>query len=297
MEMAPLKAFLVLARQGHMTRAAAALHLTQPAVSSQLARLEDELGQKLFDRTPKGMVLTEAGQIFRVYVEEALIRLKEGQEALDRLAGLEEGSLSIGGGATATTYLFPSLLGDLHELHPAIRLFVREQGSEAVARSVVAGELDLGVVTSNIVTKDLIAGTGARLKVEAWIEDELILISPPEHPLKNQKDYVFEDLRGEPFVLFEAGSAVRNLIEKRLQEADVKVQSVMELRSIESIKQMVASGIGSAFVSRFALGAEDQGLSCAEGPLLRRLDLVYRTDRSLHPAAKKFLALARAMIQ
>lgn len=293
MEITPLRTFLALAREGHMTRAAASLHLTQPAVSTQLAHLEEELGQRLFDRTPKGLVLTEAGRTFRAYVEEALARLAEGRSALDRLAGLTQGALAIGGGATATTYLFPPLLGLFHERHPSIRLFVREQGSLSVVEALIRGELDLGVVTLPVPVAEMQAGVGARLEVEPWVEDELRLIVPEGWPLAARRSFTWRDLDGLPMVLFEAGTAVRNLIDRHLADAGIQGAIVMELRSIESIKQMVAFGIGAAFVSRYALGDPEAGLTCEEGPLTRRLALVYRSDRSLSPASQTFLALAR----
>lgn len=293
MELTPLRTFLALAREGNMTRAAAALHLTQPALSSQLTRLEEELGHRLFDRTPKGLVLTDTGRLFRGHVEEALGRLEEGRLALDRMAGLEIGALAIGGGATATTYLFPPLLGAFHGRYPSIRLFVREQGSASVVEGILAGELDLGVVTLPIPMAELVTASGAKLEVETWVEDELHLIVPRDHPLAGRASFSWADLRGQPFVLFEAGSAVRGLIDRHLKDAGITVEIVMELRSIESIKQMVAAGIGAAFVSRFALTEADRGLRCEEGSLLRRLALVYRADRTLSPAAVGFLTLAR----
>jgi len=291
MELGPLRSLLVLARERNMTRAAAALHLTQPAVSSQIARLEAELGQKLFDRTPKGVELTEAGRVLRPFVEEALHRLEEGRSALEQLAGLERGALAIGGGATATTYLLPSLLGQFHARHPAIRLFVREQGSQSVVDAVVAGELDLGIVTLPVATP---SSGGARLEVEPWVQDELLLIVPPAHALAGRARFTWSDLDGAPVVLFEAGTAVRSLIDAHVARAGIEVEIVMELRSIESIKQMVAQGIGAAFVSRFALrDRPDAGLACEEGPLERALGLIYRADRLLSPAARSFLERAR----
>lgn len=289
MELAPLKSFLILAEEGHMTRASRRLNLTQPAVSAQLKRLEDEVGQ-LFHRTPKGLVLTAAGELFRGYVEDALIRLTDGAEALARLAGLERGTLAIGGGATATTYLLPAVLGRFHERYPAVRIFVREQGSRGVVEAVLAGQLDLGVVTLPVDDKP------QRLTVLPWLEDELRLIVPPGHRLAGARAFRWADLEGSPLVLFEARTAVRDLIDQHLDqhlaEASARVDIVMELRSIESIKQMVAQGIGAAFVSRFALAGDDEaGLRCADGPLSRQLAVVHRSDRRLGPAASAFLAL------
>ncbi len=216
MDIGNLQTFLTLAKIGHMTRAARQLHLTQPAVSAQLQKLEDELGQKLFDRTPKGMVLTEAGELWRTHVEEALATLLAGERALDELMGLERGALSIGGGATATTYLLPRLLGQFHARHPGIQLFVREQGSQIVLESVLAGELELGIVTLPVSTQK------APVHIEPWIEDELHLIVPRGHALASAKSFAWKDLEGESLVLFEAGSAVRDLIDGQLELSQTK---------------------------------------------------------------------------
>lgn len=283
MDIDNLKTFLTLARLGHMTRAAKELHLTQPAVSAQLQKIEEALGQRLFDRTPKGMVLTEAGELWRTHVERALADLQSGQRALDEMLGLEKGALSIGGGATATTYLLPRHLGAFHARHPGIQLFVREQGSQIVLESVLGGELELGIVT-------LPMGQSPRhVHVETWIEDELRLIVPRTHALFGKRSFAWKQLEGQDLVLFEAGSAVRELIDGHLQRANIHTQTVMELRSIESIKQMVQEGIGAAFVSRFALAHSEHALTPEHDPILRTLALIWRTDRTLSVAASAFL--------
>lgn len=287
MDIGALHSFLAIAREGHLTRAARTLHLSQPAVSAQLARLEDDLGTALFHRTPKGMALTEAGELFRAYAEQALLFLDDGREALEALRGLQRGVLSVGGGATATTYLLPPLLRRFHEAHPAIRLFVREQGSAAVVEGVLAGELDLGVVTLPIDTR------GDRLHVTPWLQDDLRLVVPPGHRLSRRRKFRWEELADEPLVLFEGGTAVRKLIDEALAAARVEPEIVMELRSIESIKQMVAQGIGSAFVSRFALPERHGGLVPRDGAdgLVRALAVIRRADRRPSAAARAFLGL------
>jgi LysR family cyn operon transcriptional activator len=286
MDLTTLESFLTLARIGHMTRAAAELHLTQPAVSAQLQKLEEQLGYRLFDRTPKGMVLTRAGEVWRQHVEESLAKLEDGKRALSELAGLERGSLAIGGGATATTYLLPSLLGRFHNLYPSIQLFVREQGSQSVLASVISGELELGIVTLPVA---LPSSNAAHLHIEEWVEDELRLIVPKSHALDGARSFRWEQLDGEALVLFEAGSAVRRILDGSMAEAQIRTEIVMELRSIESIKQMVRQGIGAAFVSRFALSEPERGLVCKDGPLSRQLGLIWRTDRTMSTASRTFL--------
>lgn len=288
MDISALHTFITLARVGHMTRTANMLHLTQPAVSAQLSKLETEVGHRLFDRTAKGMVLTQAGQVYLQHVEESLKWLKDGQTALEELTGLIRGQLAIGGGATATTYLFPPTLGQFHLEYPGIRMFVREQGSEHVVESILKGELDLGVVTLPIQV------SASKLHIEPWIEDELRLIVPPTHKLADKKRFKWEDLHEQPLVLFEAGSAVRQLIDQRLQEQAITTNIVMELRSIESIKQMVTQGIGAAFVSQFALERAQHALRASGSPLTRQLAIVWRADRRLSQASARFLEMLLA---
>lgn len=318
----PLKTFLVLASEGKMSRAATLLHRTQPALSAQLARLEEDLGAPLFHRTSKGLVLTDAGRLFHTYAEAALSAVRDGREAVRALAGLERGELVIGGGATATTYLLPAALRDFHHRYPAIRLRVREQGSRAVIDGVLSGELDLGIVT---LERQGDAGPApARLRqsglaVEPWIEDELMLLVPPGHRLAKKKTYRWSDLANEPLVLFEPGTAVRNLIDQHLLKARVQVVIVMELRSIDAIQQMVRQGIGLGFVSRWSLSGEAHpprrmkpqpiprdgpppkdasgpvALRSSEDPLVRELALVTRADRVPSAAARSFIALLRAV--
>lgn len=277
--------FLAIAQTGHLTRAARLLHLTQPAVSARLRRLEEDLGVRLFHRTAKGMVLTEAGEVLQRHTEQAQVWLDDGRRALDALAGLSHGSLAIGAGATATSYLLPPLLSEFHSRYPGIRLHLREQGSAAVARGVLAGELDIGVVTRPV------DDAHGALTVTDWCDDELQLIVPEGHPLSDHSTFRWSDLDGQPLVLFERGSAVRHRIDSALFEAQVAVRPVMELRSIASIRRMVAEGIGAAFISRHAL-PEHTGLVPKSGPrLTRMLALCRRADREPSPAAQAFMDL------
>lgn len=289
MDITLLRTFIVLAEEGHMTRTAARLHLTQPAISTQLAKLEEDLGQHLFDRTPKGMVLTNAGQTLLPYAQEIISRLTDARRALDQLAGLHTGSLSIGGGATATTYLLPSLIGKFHEKNPAIRFFVREQPSQNVVDDVYLGKLDLGIVTLPIRPPTGVSTLSGKLEIEHWVEDELRLLVPQNHPLTDHHQVTWKELNGMSLVLFEAGSTVRSLIDEHIAKARVSVDIVMELRSIESIKQMVAQGIGAAFVSQYALQNPEQAIRCTDPPLRRQLAFIYRSDRTQSVAARAFL--------
>ncbi len=287
MEISQLETFITLAAIGNMTETARRRFLTQPAVSSQISNLETELDTRLFNRSRKGMTLTEAGEVFLIYARDSLLRMEAGRSALASLKGLEHGSLSIGGGATATTYLLPPKLGAFHTHFPKIQFYVREQASRGVVEAVLSGELDLGVVTMPI---QLPRSEQAKIVIQPWFSDELKLIVPEDHKLRKRKTFRWKDLEDVDLVLFEAGSAVRGHIDQRINDSGIHVNIVMELRSIASIMQMVRQGIGAGFVSRFAL-EDNEGLRCLDGKISRDLALVYRNDRDLNPSAKAFLEM------
>lgn len=265
-----------------MTRAAQRLGVSQPALSTMLKKLEAEVGAPLMHRTGKGVEITEAGRLFLEHAEEALRVADEGVGAVRQLMGLERGMIRLGGGATATTYLLPRVVSAFRKEHPALRFYIREAGSRAVAQAVLSGELDLGIVTLPL----SLPGSDDLLTIDL-ARDELRLIVPPRHALSGRKSFRWTDLDGEALVAFEAGSAVRTLIDAGAEAAGVALDIAMELRSIDSIKQMVAAGIGVAFVSRFALG-EGEGLTCRDAKVSRTLAIVRRKDRVPSPAAAEF---------
>jgi len=286
MELTQLRQFVAIAGAGHMTRAAEALGVTQPALSAMIKKLEGEIGADLLHRTGRGVELTEAGAVFRDHAREAIRRADAGVQAVRELVGLERGSIRLGGGPTAITYLLPPVVCAFHRQHPDLRFYIREAGSAAAAGLVLTGELDLAVVTLPITLPQGMAGAGDLLAVPL-VNDELRLIVPPAHPLAGRRTFRWKDLAGVPVIGFEAGSAVRSVIDQACAERGVNLNVVMELLSIESIRRMVEAGIGVAFVSRFAL-PPGGGLACKDGRILRDLAIARRRDRVPSPAAAAF---------
>lgn len=271
-----------------MTRAAAALGVTQPALSASVRKLEAEVGATLLHRSRRGVELTEAGRVFLAHAEDALRAAVAAARAVREVVGLEAGSIRIGGGATATAYLLPRVIGAVRRAHPGLRFYIREAGSAAVAAAVASGELDLGIVTLPVV------GAAAEALVRVpLVTDELRLIVPPNHALAGKASFRWSDVAGEALVAFEAGTAVRDMIDRAAARAGIPMRVVMELRSIESITRMVAAGIGVGFVSRFAVD-ETRGLSCRDGRLKRELAIVRRRDRAETPAV---MAVERELLR
>lgn len=297
MELTTLRQFIAIARARHMTRAARQLGITQPALSAMVRKLEAEVGAVLLARSGRGIELTEAGRVFLVHAEDSVRRADAGVAAVRQVMGLERGSIRIGGGATAMSYLLPRVVSSMRRAHPGLRFYVREAGSSAVAAAVQSGELDLGIVTlplKGAETDDLV-----RIPL---VEDELRLIGLRREPRRGARErgadggsdgFRWSEIAREPIVAFEAGTAVRELLDRAAGAAGVSLNVVMELRSIESIKQMVAAGIGVGFVSRFAL-KDGEGLACRDGKLSRSMAIIRLRDRAPSPAAAEFERLLLA---
>jgi DNA-binding transcriptional LysR family regulator len=292
MELTPLRYFVAIAKTGHLTRASKHLGVTQPALSAMLKKLESNLGTSLLTRTGRGVELTEAGRVFLTHAEAAVRSADQGQVAIRELLGLERGTIRIGGGATAVSYVLPPVVSVMRKQHPGLRFFVREAGSNQVAASVASGELDLGLVTLPITLAD--AENLVRLPL---MEDEMRLIVPAGDALAKRPSFTWREIARMPIVGFEAGSAVRDVIDRAAADAAVRLDYVMEVRSIEGIMQMVRAGIGGGFVSKFALAADSgfaSGIACKEGSLTRQLAIVKRRDRDLSAAAA---ACERALLE
>lgn len=279
-ELTALRQFIAIARAGHITRAAESLGVGQPALSAMLKKLEAELGTPLFDRTGRGVELTEPGRLFLDHAERAIEAADRAQDAVRELLGLETGLVRIGGGATAASALLPGACSTFLAEHPGVRVSLREAGSAEVARGVLGRRLDLGIVTLPI---DVV-GAGDLMVVET-IDDELRLVTPQEHRLAGRDAFDWADLVGERVVAFEPGSAVRTRIDEAAHPHELNV--VMELRSIEGIRRMVAAGVGVGFISSLALPS-GAGLRCKHRPITRQLGLIRRRDHTPSPAAAQF---------
>jgi len=282
MELTPLRYFIAIADAGHMTRAAEGLGVSQPALSAMLKKLEREVGAPLLDRTGRGVELTAAGATFLERARDAVRQADAAVSAVRELVGLEHGLVRIGGGATATGFILPRVVARVRDAAPGLTFAIRELGSAATASAVLEGSLDLGVVTLPISHP-----SRSDLLTVATIKDELRLIVPKDHPLAGRRTFRWRDVEHQPIVGFEAGSAVRAVIDEAAAAERVTLDIVIELRSVDSIRRLVALGLGVGFVSRFALD-DDEGLSCREGRIARRLAIVRRRDKSPSAAATAF---------
>jgi DNA-binding transcriptional LysR family regulator len=280
-----LRQFVLIVEHGTFTRAARRAHLSQPALTASIHRLEDELGARLLTRGRQGAALTAAGEALLPRARAALAALEDARRAVREVAGLHAGEVRLGAGATACTYLLPRGLAEFRAQHPDVRFLLREATTAEVMSALQAGELDLGVITPA-------HGAPFTLPTDPWFMDELVLVS-------SAAATVLPGAAGRarlarlPFLTFGKGSTTRELLDRHFPGAEV----VMELGSIAAVKGNVRAGIGVALVSRSAVFADLAARRLVElphpaTPIRRPLHLVHRGLDRLPPAA----AALRAML-
>jgi LysR family hydrogen peroxide-inducible transcriptional activator len=241
-----LEGFVAIAEHGQLGRAATALHLTQPSLTSRLQRLEAELGTPLYRRTRQGMVLTPHGEALLPHARRALEAVADGRRALSGDAPLP-GRLALGAAPAVSTYVLPALLERLGRDYPSIALSVRTGRSEDVLEMVLAGEAQIGLVR---------ALRHPAIEATPFYQEELVLACAPGHPLAIDGEVRIEQLGGEELVLFDRSSSYHELTGALFRAAGVVPRGVMELDNIDAAKQMVRRGLGVALLPHTAVAGE-----------------------------------------
>lgn len=247
MLMAQVAAFLEIARQQNLSRAAVALHVTQPALTARLQALERDLGMPLFERSHRGMRLTDAGRAFLPYAERATEALDSGRTLLADHALAVAGQLAIGTAPAVGAYVLPGLLVRYVERFPGIRLIVRTGHSEEIADLVAHGELDVGLIRE-LHHPGVIA--------ETLYEDVLLLVVPPSHAFAHLGRIGVEHLAEATLVLFDRTSSYYELTHAIIRTAGVSPRSIIELDNIEAAKQVVRQGLGVALLPMTAIAGD-----------------------------------------
>lgn len=239
-----LEAFVEVARRRTVRSAAAALHLSQPALSGRIAALEATIGHPLFERRRNGMTLTAAGRALLPYAERALATLEAGiGHARDAAEGRVE-ELVIGAAPAVAAYVLPELIARLRHLRPSLRTLVRTGHSEEIAAQVAEGEVGLGLV------REL---TDPRLVAEPLYSEALVLVVRPDHPFAYEGRIEVRRLAESVLILFDRGSSDHASTQALVRGAGVVPRGTMEVDTVETAKRLVIRGLGVAFLPSTAL--------------------------------------------
>jgi DNA-binding transcriptional LysR family regulator len=281
-----LRHFVLVVEHGTLTRAAEKAHLTQPALSASIQRLEGFYGARLLHRSRRGARLTAAGEALLPRARAALAAVEAGRRAVAEVEGLAAGEVRLGGGATACTYLLPPIVARYRERWPGVTFRLRETFTPAIREAVASGAIDIGVAQGG---SDGASG-------EHWRDDPLALVASPEVAAGLARGAGGALAPGTPFVTFIPGAAMRGLLDTHLPDVDV----VMELRSIAAVKGLVRAGVGVALLSRVSVEVDLKmgrlvTVSDPRVPTQRALVLLHAGLEHLPPAAAALreLLLAR----
>jgi LysR family transcriptional regulator, low CO2-responsive transcriptional regulator len=281
-----LRLFEAVARHRSFTRAAEELFLTQPAVSIQVKRLEEGVGLPLFEQVGKRIFLTSAGEEMYGAAREILGRLKGLEGAMDDLHGKVKGPLRIAVVTTAK-YFMPHLLGT----------FLREHAEVEPSLTVTNRARVLERLAANLDDLTIMGRTPESLDVEmaAFLENPLVPVASPDHPLAEERGIPLERLARERFLIREKGSGTRYALDRLLAERGLEIRPYMELGSGEAIKQGVMAGIGVSVLSMHSLRLEQAAgllkvLDVEGFPLVRQWYCVYPKGKRLSNTARTFLS-------
>lgn len=279
-----IEVFEAVARHLNFTRAAEELHLTQPAVSMQIKQLEESIGLPLFEQLGKKIHLTEAGQEMYTYSRSINQLIAEADEVMQSLRGVRHGHLKVSVASTAN-YFATRLLAAFVQRYAGVTFSLDVTNRESLLRQLDANECDLVVMGRPPAELDL--------EASSFMENPLVVISPPGHVLEQSAPVSLQTLEAETFVVREQGSGTRTAMERFFNERGVRLRTGMEMSTNEAIKQAVEAGLGLGIVSIHTLAPELETerlhvLKVQGFPILRHWYVVHRKGKRLSPVAQAF---------
>lgn len=289
MELYQLRGFLAVAQTKSFTRAAEYLFLTQPALSLQIKALEAELGQSLFERHGRQVLLTPAGRLLQERAEQIVGLVNQTRQEVQAAQELRTGSLKLGASESLCLYVLPPVIQFFHEKFPGIELQFVNRASTEVATLVSEGRVDFGLVTLPVLDP--------RLETETLFYREDVSICAPTSPLLTEPAVTLATLTAHPLLLLEKSSSSRILLEQMMAKMGLMPSQVLDLGSIEVIKRFVALNLGVSIVPGYTIETElKAGFLRAvrlEWLPTRSVGLVRRRKSFLSPAGEIFLKLLR----
>jgi DNA-binding transcriptional LysR family regulator len=288
MDFDQLETFLEVARHTSFSRAAEKRFRTQPAISSQIRSLEEEVGARLFDRSGGKVALTGAGKVFQQYAEQALEARKFMMVTVAELERVPRGEIVVGANEGTCLHILPEVFAEFKKLYPDVAVQISRLERAKILESIIDNSVDFGVVSAPVDDK--------RLTVVNIHRDELVVIVPPKHPLSRLKSVNVADAARFPVLLPKVGRT-RDALENLFHERGLKPKISMELDSSELLKRFVAADVGVGFIARSNVIEDVQAgvlaaVPMADASVRRDLALVFRKDKALSRAALAFIEVA-----
>jgi LysR family transcriptional regulator, low CO2-responsive transcriptional regulator len=288
MDFDQLETFIEVARLSSFSRAAEKRFRTQPAISSQIRSLEEEVGAKLLDRSGGKVSLTAAGKLFLKFSEDTLDARKSAMTAIAETERVPRGEIVVGANEGTCLHILPEVFAHFKKQYPDVSVSIKRADYAKVLESVIDNSVDFGVVSMPV--------NDNRLTAVLIHRDELVLIVPPKHPLAKLKSAVAADIAQYPLVMPKVGHT-RDALDELFHQRKLKPRYAMELDSSELLKRFVAADVGIGFIPRSNVEEDVQAdvlaaIPLADTQIRRDLALVFRKDKALSRAALAFIDIA-----
>ena len=244
-----MRVFITVADKKNFSKAAKALSLTQPAVSFQIQTLEQYYQTMLFDRVNRHVKLTAAGELLLDYAIHMNNLQAELERNMQQLTGHVKGELLIGASTTIGEYILPYVVGSFKQDYPDVNVTIQIMNTKEISSAVESKTFDLGIIEGPLEQSDVI-------EAHKFLEDELVLAIPSDHPFAKKESITLEELKELPYITREPGSGSRLIFEQALIDADIDIEDlniVMELGSTTSIKSAIMGGLGVSTISKWAV--------------------------------------------
>ncbi len=279
-----LTAFLAVAKTCSFSQAAETLHLTQPAVSKRISSLENLLGQRLFDRIGRHVNLTEAGRALLPRAHNILGAIEDTRRHLANLDGQVSGRLTLATSHHIGLHRLPEILRRFHQRHPEVTLDIQFVDSEVAYGKVLAGDVELGIITLSPEYHDQIYSQ------LVW-PDPLVFVCAPDHPLAQQAQLELKDLSGFDAIFPGTGTFTHHIVKGLFSQQQVELRIGMSTNYMETIKMMVAIGLGWSILPATMVDASLTQLKLPAPLITRQLGFIHHRERTLSNAARALVEL------
>lgn len=288
MDFDQLETFLEVARHASFSRAAEKRFRTQPAISSQIRAIEEEVGARLFDRSGGKVALTAAGKVFQQYAEQTIESRKAMVVTLAELERVPRGEIVVGANEGTCLHILPEVFAEFKKLYPDVAVQISRLERAKILESIIENSVDFGVVSTPVNDK--------RLTVVNIHRDELVVIASRRHPLSQALRTTVAETARFPLLLPKVGRT-RDALESLFHERRLKPKISMELDSSELLKRFVAADVGLGFIARSNVMEDVKAgvlaaLELSDASIRRDLALVFRKDKALSRAALAFIDVA-----
>ena len=282
MNLRQLEIFNKVAEQQSFSKAAKQLYIAQSAVSIAIAKLEDNLNLKLFNRADKKVSLTPEGEVLKNHAQTVIKQVADTRLELEEMQGLTRGEVRIGCSAMLASYYFPTLFAEFKARFPKLKISIVDAGAKRIEMLLEQGALDIGIIDMQAVTP--------QLETRKLISEEMLICVPKTHPFAKQKSVTFKQLLSQELIVYQEGYLLRDIINRLFEEQGITASISIETNLVQLMKTMVLSELGISFCLHSVLKEEKnlRGVSLKPAITLN-FGIAWKKDHYLSVANQAFI--------